>query len=141
MELSCGLQCQCGTWSRSRAFMFRLPLPFLVYSTVPSQRRGLIVSSTGSQLYAKRNSHLVLISKLTKSRIAQLKGVPLIRSPHHTPALPSALPSGRPRISIPKDNRSEGLQTAKNRRRTRKKRTEPGQRKSFITRHPAMTAD
>jgi hypothetical protein len=70
------------------------------------------------------------------SRIAQLKGVHLIGSPHHsgTAFSLSTFPSR------PIDIRSEGFLMAKNRRRTRKKRTKQNRRMSFmiIARRPII---
>jgi hypothetical protein len=52
-------------------------------STISARAKSL---STGSQLYVKKNSHATVQQYLTKPQIAWLKGVPLIKSPHHPPA-------------------------------------------------------
>jgi hypothetical protein len=55
-------------------------------STIPTRAES---SSMGSQLYVEE--HAALAQLLTKFQIAQLKGVRLIRSPHHSLVPPSPL--------------------------------------------------
>jgi hypothetical protein len=56
---------------------------------VPPYHPSTESSSMGSQLYV-RKSPTSSVDK-NKSQIGQLRGVPLIRSPHHTPVPPSPL--------------------------------------------------
>jgi hypothetical protein len=113
-----------------------LKQPVLPYH--PSTESSSASSIGRSQLYVKKNSqHATSITK--KSQIAQLKGVTRrISPPYSSTAFASPPFPSRPRILIPIGRHSEGLLMAMNRRQTREKRA---QRKSFITRHPAMTTD
>ena len=117
--------CSLGAWYKP-ATVGDLKQPVLPYHpTIKSSSIGR------SQL------HQLLI----KSHIARLKGVLLIRPPHHTPVPPSPLHHFLATLSIPLYSRSEGLLMAKNSRRTRGKRTKQHRRMSLVARQPTMTAD
>jgi hypothetical protein len=99
-------------------------------------------SSIGrSQLYVKKNSHAASIINKVSNNSAKRRALHRIPPPYSSTAFASPPFPTRPGISIPIGCRSGGLLMAKNRRRTRKKRTERGRRMSFIGRRPAMTTD
>jgi hypothetical protein len=106
------------------------PLPYH-----PSTKSSSI---SHSQLYVKKTSHAGSITNKVSNSSAKR------RAPHQID--PPVPPSPLHHFLAPSDidpDRSpfEGLLMANKRRRTRKKRTKQSRRKSFITRHPAMTAD
>ena len=101
---------------------FSRPVP----SQTPSTESSSASSIGRSQLYVKNNSHASSITnKVTNSSAKR-------RAPHQTfPPYSSTTFTSPPfpsEISIQIDHRSEGLLMAKNRRRTRKKRTEQSRR-------------
>src|SRR6266403_3461734 len=87
--------------------------------SLPNTESSLI----SSQRYVKRNSLAALIKHITRSQITSLESVPITRSPCRIPAPP---------LHHFIDHRFEDLQMANNRRRTRKKRTKPSRRMSFL---------
>jgi hypothetical protein len=81
----------------------------------PSTESSSASSIGRSQLYVKNNPHATSITNKVSNTVAQLKGVPLFRSPHHT-SVPSSLPPpfpSRPWISIPIDRRSRVIADGK----------------------------
>ncbi len=110
----------------SRPPRTRTRYPLLVQAGVnrrPPSLPNTESSLISSQRYVKRNSLAALIKHITRSQITSLEGVPIIRSPCRIPAPP---------LHHFLDLRFEDLQMANNRRRTRKKRTKPSRRMSFL---------
>jgi hypothetical protein len=113
-------------------------------SPLLSQHRTLIgLIDRPLSVVCQRKLTRYITANLTKSQIALLKR----RAPHQSSPPYSSITFTSPPfpsrswISIPIDHHSESLLMAKNRRRTRKKRTKQDRRMSVVAsaRHPAMT--
>jgi hypothetical protein len=86
--------------------------------------------------------HRSITNKVTNSSLAAKRRAPRqISPPWSSTAFASPAFPSRPWKSFPIDRRSEGLQMAKNLRRTRKKRIKRNRRMSLIMQHLAVTTD